>query len=468
MRSLLCLCVLAGVSSAGVIHVDASVVGGAADGSSWADAFPELQSALAVAAASDDIWVAEGTYRPDYDTSSGTHSGNRGATFRLSNGVRLLGGFPAGGGDGTLAARDLSLHSSVLSGDIGVPGDTTDNSYHVVTGNSTDASAVIDGFVIRDGRADGMGTDRQGGGMELRGGSATVLSCVFTANHAQTDGGGMVIFGSPLVANCLFVANTAGGRGGGIYNDGGSQKILCCTVVGNTASSAGGLHFLSGSSSATNSVVWGNTGGAIGGQPSVTYSCIEGGFAGTGNIANDPQFVDMAGADLRLLPGSPCIDMGTNGATGLPSTDLDGKPRIVGGTVDMGAYEKQRGAQGEWLDLGGGTTGVNGPPTVVGDGALVGGTPVSLTLTAAPSGGLTLLWVSFQSVPQDLLGGTIHALPFALELPLFADGSGMLPLSSTWPQGLPAGTQIWFQFLLADATVTPGITLSNALRATTP
>jgi predicted outer membrane repeat protein len=462
----LCLAVPA---VAGVVHVDVAVVGGVEDGSSWTDAFPELQQALAVAAASDEIWVAEGVYRPDYDAGSGSHDGDRKATFQLISGVQLLGGFPAGGGDGTAEARDLSLHESVLSGDIGIPGVSTDNSLHVVTGNGSNATAVLDGFTIRDGRADGMGTDRQGGGMELRGGSSTVLRCTFTANHAQEDGGGLVIFGSPLIAGCLFHGNSAGDRGGAIYNDGGSQTILSCTVTENSAGTAGGgMHFLSGSAAAINCIVWDNAGGALSGSPGVTSSCVEGGFPGAGNTALDPLFVDAGSADFRLQAGSPCVDTGTTAVAGLTSTDLDGLPRVVAGAVDMGAYEHQADGAGEWVDLGGGTLGAAGPPTLVGSGSLVAGAPATLELTSTVPDALTLMLASLASAPVAAFGGVVHPIPAVVELLVSAEPSGTLSLSAAWPTGFPPGTQVWFQFLLQDASVPKGITLSNGVRATTP
>jgi hypothetical protein len=78
----------------------------------------------------------------------------------------------------------------------------------------------------------------------------------------------------------------------------------------------------------------------------LNYCCTTPLPGGTGNITNAPVF--LATNDLRLAPGSPCIDAGSNAyATG--ATDLDGNPRIVGGTVDMGAYEFQGALQGYWL-----------------------------------------------------------------------------------------------------------------------
>jgi hypothetical protein len=96
---------LAGVASGATIYVDASATG-LNNGTSWANAFNERQSALAVDASGDEIWVAAGTWLPDYDVGTGTHTGSRSATLNLSIGVALYGGFPPGGGDGTFAARD--------------------------------------------------------------------------------------------------------------------------------------------------------------------------------------------------------------------------------------------------------------------------------------------------------------------------------------------------------------------------
>jgi hypothetical protein len=144
---------------AAIIYVDSSATG-ASDGSSWADAFTDLQDALAVATSGDQIWVAEGVYYPD--DGSGVTDNDRIATFTMLNGVELYGGFA--GTESSLDERNIDTNITVLSGDIdqndttnsnGVVTDVAniagDNAYHVLTGGGTDSSAVLDGFTVTAG-----------------------------------------------------------------------------------------------------------------------------------------------------------------------------------------------------------------------------------------------------------------------------------------------------------------------------
>jgi hypothetical protein len=135
----------------------------------------------------------------------------------------------------------------------------------------------------------------------------------------------------------------------------------------------------------------------------------------------------------------------------------------AGDTVDI-----DRVATGPWSDVGGGTEGLEGQPTLDGEGPLEAGTAAAIHLTRAPANALLLFWISFASTPLMALGGTVHTIPFDSEVIVAADGSGQFSAATTWPAGVPAGTDVWFQFLVQDGSTGPGITLSNGLLATTP
>ncbi|MCG8404942.1 MAG: right-handed parallel beta-helix repeat-containing protein [Phycisphaerales bacterium] len=223
------------------LFVDAGA-NGLNNGSNWDDAFVHLQDALA--AASDQpgtrIWVAAGVYRPDRSNANPTGSGDCEATFQLLNSVTLLGGFAGGETDPDL--RDPETNTTTLSGDLaGNDGpnfsNNNENSFHVVTGSSTDPTAVIDGFTITGGNANVSGDNREsGGGMINVSGSPAVMNCTFRGNSAQTNGGGMFNFlGSPTVSACTFEENRAT-RGGAVNNViDSASSFLDCRFVGNTA-----------------------------------------------------------------------------------------------------------------------------------------------------------------------------------------------------------------------------------------
>jgi len=255
------------------------------DGTSWATAWgeEEFSAAIQSADAGDEIWVAEGIYRPivPVDVAAIT-GGEKGATFQLRTGVAIYGGFR--GTEDNWDDRDWENNVTVLTGDLGWD-DVTDahgavvsagnisgnNSYTVVTGSGTTASAVLDGFTVCGGN---RGTLYEGfchgGGMFNHGGSPSIINCTFSGNAAAAYGGGMYNrdSGSPTVTNCIFARNSASHDGGGMDNwetssptvtnstfaenaadnDGGgisnrdtsSPTITNCTFARNTAASRGG------------------------------------------------------------------------------------------------------------------------------------------------------------------------------------------------------------------------------------
>ena len=224
----------AGDAAEGAVMCVVQTGAGAKDGNGWENALGEKEfiTALTNASPGTDFWVAAGTYRP----TTGT---DQSESFVLKNGVALYGGFA-----GTESARDQrapAKNTTILSGNIGEAGETSDNSYHVVkAGTGADDTAILDGFTITGGRANGSGDNRQGGGMFIKSASPEVTTCTFSENTATQSGGGMYISGgSPKVTACTFSKNTAY-YGGGMAISGGSPEVTACTFSKNTADSTGG------------------------------------------------------------------------------------------------------------------------------------------------------------------------------------------------------------------------------------
>ncbi len=385
----------ASVRAAGVIYVHATA-SGANNGTSWADAYTDMQAALAVASSGDELWVAAGTYKP----TSGT---DRSASFQLKSGVAIYGGFA--GTESTREQRDWASNLTLLSGDIGVADGPADNSYHVVKGAT---GATIDGVTITAGNADGPDyPDSNGGGMLNVAGSPTLSNVTFTANSANDYGGGMHNeAGSLTLVNVTFAGNSGGGGGGlsaiggnttlinvvvsgnlgrGMYLEQGQATLTNVTFASNAAPSHAGLEVTGGASAMIqNSIFWRNyddCGNCAQSQinieadssATISYSLVEAsggsgqywntnlGTDGGGNIATDPLFVTpinpsdapTVASDLRLQAGSPAINAGSSAALPADTLDLDGdgdtsellpldlagNPRVQGAGVDMGAYE---------------------------------------------------------------------------------------------------------------------------------
>jgi hypothetical protein len=173
-----------------IIRADADSTAPTSDGATWNSAYPTLQAALANPRTSTgaEIWMAMGTYTPgDLRTD----------TFQLANNVAIYGGFagnetahsqrnPNPETNGTILSGDLNGDDGPDTNDDGIP-DTnrTDNAYHVVTGSGTDNTALLDGFTITAGNADGTDSNSDGGGLFNTSGSPTVRN---QDTDKQTEG----------------------------------------------------------------------------------------------------------------------------------------------------------------------------------------------------------------------------------------------------------------------------------------
>jgi hypothetical protein len=249
------------------VYVRASAPPGG-DGASWATALQDVQSAIGLAVRArgvvTEVWVAAGTYKPDLGT------GNREFSFRPVEGVTIYGGFA--GTETQLSQRNVPANPTILDGDIGTPA-VTDNSYHVVDLSGLNATAVLDGFVIQRGQADGdtwphyagAGVRAECSAAVLRnctirnnfaaylGGGAYVLHgqprfehCVFESNDAEYGGGAENVDAAPIYADCEFRFNDAVAGGGGLHLAGSDAKISGCTFTSNSADFGGALRSLDG------------------------------------------------------------------------------------------------------------------------------------------------------------------------------------------------------------------------------
>jgi hypothetical protein len=475
-------------SAASPCHVKDDA-GGANDGSTWTDAYTDLQSALGDAACTE-IWVAAGIYKP----TSGT---DRSATFQLKNGVALYGGFA--GTEVTRAERD-NWHSNwtVLSGDIGTEIEPGDNAYTVVNASGTDATTILDGFSIYEGNAD---CNCAGGGIYIESGSPTLANLEISMNHADWGGGVFNNAGSPSLTNVSFYANSATNYGGGMMNDSGSHPSLVdvifssnnnapfgggmannfsdpslvnVTFSNNTAATSGGGMFNYASSPTLATVTFtGNTAGWGGGMyneagstptlAQVTFSSNTATEAGGGmyNNASDPDLSDILfgensakwGGGMFNDNSSPSLDKVT--FSGNSATDSGGgldnstsSPVITNVTFtgntaanNGGGMVNEAGSAPQLTNLtffensavnnGGGVYNLDGSPVIRNNifwgNTAAAGAQVTNDGTSAPT-------ITFSDVDGGYSGtGNINSDPFLGDLGYYGSSTLVLPLLSGSP-----------------------------------
>lgn len=244
--------------SAAVWYVNINATG-ANNGTSWADAYTDLQDGIAASAFGDEIWVAAGTYKP-------TSTTDRNISFAVKNGTKVYGGF--NGTETVLSDRNITLNVTVLSGEIGT-GAANDNSYRVVRFNNVANQTRLDGFTITGGY--NSVSMSYGGGIVSVNSSPVIANCIVMGNFAAEGGGGLNHSGSGAltIEGCIFDGNVGNTYGGGALRlYAGPVNISNCYFKSNQSNTYGGAIFVYGALvNITNSVFAGNiaqsTGSAI-------------------------------------------------------------------------------------------------------------------------------------------------------------------------------------------------------------
>lgn len=362
----------------------------AGNGLTWATASNDLQAVLNKAIAGDEVRVAAGTYKPNRraDALETVTANDRDNAFVLKDSVNLYGGFPAKGTP-AFSERKWKTTPSILSGNIG-GADSTDNAYHVVISVADTITTLIDGFTISGGNANGNNGitvksvklyQGYGGGMDIFNSSPAIMHCTFTGNTSPYQGGGMIIYhadgfvSAPVLSNCKFTGNNSN-TGGGLYIEDGTPTITNTlfsknygnngaalannsqarpeltnvTIAGNMGNYGAALYNSYSFPIIKNTIIYGNGSGisALGGKIVYQNSLVQDVNSDTaGNIPGNvnPLFTDAAKGDYTLQYFSPAVNKGSNsiypgGATALKiARDLADSARLIGISVDMGAYE---------------------------------------------------------------------------------------------------------------------------------
>jgi predicted outer membrane repeat protein len=388
----------------GVIYVNVNADGDN-DGTNWSNAYTELTSALENSESGNSIWVAQGTYYP-------TNDDDISVSFNMVDGVSVYGGFD--GTEQSIDERDYINNKTILSGDIGVADDSSDNSVKVViaannimdgltiTGGCmsyssentsilqssearkasvlkgeghTDPESVSSGTAEESSNGNGIiiwqkaptiknctiteNTGGKGAGVYImgaeedgniptfinttisnniasgRGGGVSMdyysqayfIDCVFDSNECTAGKGGAIYndySGNPLIENCLFTNNYAQ-SGAAIANDGVSCSVVLDSTFYNNLADEAGACLYQGTGPFNDPVVkdtimWGNicTQDKIDVynynecSPNITYSDIQQGYEGTGNISSDPLFTNAEAGDFTFLENSPVINAGSD------------------------------------------------------------------------------------------------------------------------------------------------------------
>ena len=362
---------------------------GSKNGTSWANAYADVQTAIDSASSSGggEVWIAKGTYK-------------HGSAMTMKNNVAIYGGFA-----GTETSKDqrVSGNNTILDGEgkyivfdnnytkenpltnsakldnvtilNGYASDGNDNSSssadcgagmynnyaspEITNCTFTNNSASHGGGMYNDDSSPELtnctfsgNTANSGGGMLNFDSDPTLTNCTFSGNSASYGGGMYNRDSSPVLTNCTFTNNSASSYGGGMCNSSSSPVLTNCTFTNNSASDSGGMYNSDSDPVLTNCILWGNTatlsGNEIynsGSNTTIDTCIIEGGYSSsygtyTNIITEDPKLMPLGnyGGSVQTCPvgaGSSAIGAGkvVEGVT----TDARGFVRST--TPTIGACE---------------------------------------------------------------------------------------------------------------------------------
>ncbi|UCC31578.1 MAG: right-handed parallel beta-helix repeat-containing protein, partial [Phycisphaerales bacterium] len=373
------------------------------DGTSWATAYDSLSTALTAAQSGDQVWVAAGTYVGNFTLALGVEvyggfagneteltqrDWNANPTILNGNGTGSVVISPAGATETTrIDGFTITNGRAFDGGGLYLRDSSATIANNRIKGNSATyrggglyldySSPTIANNTITGNSATGSGGS--GGGLYLSSSSPTIANNTIIGNSTILMGGGLYLYDSfPEIANNTITANSATGGGGLSLRD-SSPTIANNVIAGNGANDGGGLHLWDSSPMMANNTITGNGAREGGGlylyrdssptiantiiafnssgihlfrttdTPTLRHDCVYSNTAydfdglpdptGTdGNISADPLLADPRYGNTHIQPGSPCVDTGDN-TDALGNFDIDGEPRVQGGTVDIGADE---------------------------------------------------------------------------------------------------------------------------------
>jgi len=395
-------------------------------GDTWQTAC-DLQIALAHAGAGDEIWITAGTYMP-------TNGTDRTISFQLQDDVNLYGGFA--GTESARDERDWTLYPAILSGDLGVLGDPSDNSYHVLLSSSLDASLVLDGLTIRDGNADGANPYDRGGGLYNDHGHLILANLIFEGNAASLGGGLYSSYSEDLaLSNVRFHDNTAG-SGGGLFNYSSRAMLIGVSFTANLAADGGGMYNVFSQATIINVTLSGNTATHWGGgiynakcNPALVNVIL------TGNQADSGGALANHWASPRLTNVTLVGNLASHGGAlynSFYSSPVIRNAILWSNGPDQIANDPDSGADVGYSDVQGG---YGGAAVIDADPQFVAGTlKLRPTSPAVDAGDNSAGPVDNEDLDGD--GDLAEPLPFDLAgLPRFADvashadtGNGAVPI----------------------------------------